>query len=59
MEEEEPSPLAFIGGSSLRIRYVEEEEIKIFGDPETLFFNINTKEDFKKAEEIATQMGWN
>jgi molybdopterin-guanine dinucleotide biosynthesis protein A len=35
-----------------RVRFIEEEEISKFGDPEILFLNINTEEDLKKAKRI-------
>lgn len=37
----------------LDILYIEEEEILRFGDPDVFFFNINTKNEFDKAVEIA------
>jgi len=35
-----------------RVKFIEEEEISKFGNPETLFLNINTEEDLKKAKRI-------
>jgi molybdopterin-guanine dinucleotide biosynthesis protein A len=33
--------------------YVDEADIRRFGDPERLLFNVNTREDLARAEEIA------
>lgn len=37
----------------LDIRYVEEDEIKMFGDPEVIFYNVNTRDDLQRAEFLA------
>lgn len=37
---------------NLRVRFVEEEEIDKFGDPEIIFLNINTESDLRKAERL-------
>lgn len=36
-------------GSGLRVRIMEESEIRKFGDPELLFSNINTPDDLRSA----------
>ncbi len=36
----------------LRVHYVPEEELEVFGGPET-FFNINTREDLKKVFQMS------
>ena len=41
---------SFLG--EVRTRYIEEEEIRKFGDPEAVFFNINRKEDMEAARLI-------
>src|SRR3989337_1767579 len=42
----------FVQETNLRVRFIEEEEISKFGNPETLFLNINTEEDLKTAKRI-------
>ncbi len=37
--------------------YIEEEEIREFGDPETIFFNINRKDDMEAARMMASRRG--
>ncbi|MBO8141220.1 MAG: molybdenum cofactor guanylyltransferase [Firmicutes bacterium] len=37
----------------VRVRFVEEEEVRRFGDPEQLFFNCNTPEDLARARALA------
>lgn len=39
----------FITTSGLRVRYVDEPELRAYGDPARLFFNINTPEDLTLA----------
>jgi len=42
----------------VRVRYIEEQEIKLF-DPQCLsFFNINTPGDLEKARGLARRNGW-
>src|SRR5690606_34969376 len=41
--------------SRVRTRYVEEEEVRRFGDPERLFFNCNTPEDMARARAWAQE----
>lgn len=36
--------------SNLDVKFLMEEELKKFGNPEILFFNLNTENDIKKAE---------
>lgn len=52
-DEKKPAPHLFVEGTNLRVRFIEEDEILKFGNPEILFFNINTEEDLRKAEIIA------
>ncbi len=33
------------------------EDVAGFGDPETMFFNVNTKDDLKRADELWRQHG--
>lgn len=40
----------------LDIHYVEEQEIKRFGDPDILFYNVNNRHDLQKAEEMARRV---
>lgn len=42
----------FIERGNFRIRFLEEEEIKRFGDPEVLFFNVNTREDLARLKTL-------
>ncbi len=51
-KEKNLAPYLFVQELDLRVRFIEEEEISKFGDPEILFFNINTKEDLKKAKRM-------
>lgn len=37
---------------NLNVKFIEENEIKKFGKPEILFFNLNTVKDIEKAEHI-------
>lgn len=41
--------------SRVRTRYVEEDEVRRFGDPERLFFNCNTPEDLVRARAWAEE----
>jgi len=48
--------IAFFPG--VRVRYIEEQEIRLF-DPQGLsFFNINTPDDLKRARSLARRKGW-
>lgn len=38
----------------LRVRPVPEDEIRLFGEPEVLFLNLNTPEDLARAEVLAS-----
>jgi len=51
-KEKNPAPYLFVQELGLRVRFVEEEEISKFGNPEILFLNINTKGDLEKAKEV-------
>ena len=53
IERNRLSLMGLLEEKALKVEIIEEEEIKIFGDPEKLFFNINTKEELRKAEEIS------
>jgi molybdenum cofactor guanylyltransferase len=39
--------------SLTRVVWLDEAELRRFGDPEVMFFNVNTPADLIKAEEIA------
>lgn len=39
--------------SKINVKYIKNDEIMLFGNPEHLFFNINTEKDLKKAMEIS------
>ncbi|MGE5415186.1 MAG: molybdenum cofactor guanylyltransferase [Acidobacteriota bacterium] len=41
----------------LRIKYIEENEIRQFGDPEVMFYNVNNRQDLVQAENIARRVG--
>jgi molybdopterin-guanine dinucleotide biosynthesis protein A len=41
---------AFIGATTLAVRFVEEPELRAYGEPERLFLNVNTPEDLTRAE---------
>jgi molybdopterin-guanine dinucleotide biosynthesis protein A len=47
----------FIQATTLTVRYVGEEEIRRFGDPRRLFFNINYPEDVQTAEDLLRTHG--
>jgi Molybdopterin-guanine dinucleotide biosynthesis protein A len=51
-KEKKLAPHLFIQELNLKVRFIEEEEIAEFGNPEILFFNINTEEDLRKAESL-------
>jgi len=40
----------FLGG--LNVARLPREEVERYGDPATLFFNVNSPEDLDKAEEM-------
>lgn len=45
----------------VRVRWVEQDELRRFGDPERLFFNVNTPADLERARVIAegeSEKGW-
>lgn len=42
----------FIRAADLAVRYVEETELRRFGEPAVLFFNVNTPEEAKEAEQL-------
>jgi GTP:adenosylcobinamide-phosphate guanylyltransferase len=50
--EKNLAPYLFIQELDLKVRFIEEEEISKFGNPETLFLNINTEEDLKTAKRV-------
>lgn len=41
--------------SAVRMRLVSEEEVRRFGDPGRVFFNINTPSDYGRAEEMIAE----
>ena len=43
---------AFITSTGLRVRHVDEPELRAHGDPARLFLNINTPEDLTRAEAV-------
>ena len=50
LEQGRESLADFAQNTALAVRFVEEEEIRRFGEPRHLFFNVNTPEDVKTAE---------
>ena len=40
----------FVRSTALTVRYISEEEVRRFGDPRRIFFNINVPEDVETAE---------
>lgn len=40
----------------LDILYIQEETIKKFGDPNVLFYNVNNRDDLRKAQEMARRV---
>ncbi len=42
----------FIERGDFRVRFLEEEEIKRFGSPEVLFFNVNTRKDLARLKTL-------
>lgn len=42
----------FVRSTALTVRYVSEEEVRRFGDPRRIFFNINVPEDVETAEAL-------
>lgn len=50
LEQGRDSLAEFVQTTALAVRFVGEEEIRRFGDPRHLFFNINTPEDVERAE---------
>ena len=50
--EKNLAPYLFIQELDLKVRFIEEEEISKFGNPETLFLNIKTEEDLKTAKRV-------
>ncbi|MBI2485968.1 MAG: molybdenum cofactor guanylyltransferase [Deltaproteobacteria bacterium] len=51
-KERDPAPHLFVQKLNLKVRFIKEEEISRFGNPEILFLNINTQEDLNKAKRI-------
>ncbi len=41
----------------INVRYIKDDEISKFGNPELFFFNINTQADLKRAREIFKKCG--
>ncbi len=41
--------------SGVRLAVLAEQEVKTFGDPKTLFLNINSEDDYQRAKEIEAQ----
>lgn len=42
----------FVHHTDLQVRFLEEPEVRRFGDPALLFFNVNTPEDVGRAEAL-------
>ena len=42
----------YVRSTALTVRYISEEEVRRFGDPRRLFFNINVPEDVETAEAL-------
>jgi molybdopterin-guanine dinucleotide biosynthesis protein A len=42
----------FVGSADLRVRFLEDSEVRRFGDPARMFFNVNTPEDAQAAEAL-------
>ena len=42
----------FVRSTALTVRYISEEEVRRFGDPRRIFFNINVPEDVETAEAL-------
>lgn len=40
----------------LNIRYIDEKEIRVYGDPDLMFFNVNNHDDLQKAEQVAREV---
>lgn len=40
----------------MNIRYVDDKEIRAYGDPDLMFFNVNNLEDLQKAEILAGEV---
>jgi len=40
----------------LKVRFIQEREIRRFSPPQHIFFNINTSKDLKKARKLATKV---
>lgn len=55
LEENDLRVQSFLG--DVRTRYIEGGEIRRFGDPEAIFFNINCREDIEAARMIAGGRG--
>jgi molybdopterin-guanine dinucleotide biosynthesis protein A len=51
-KEEDLAPYLFIKELGLNVRFIEEEEISKFGNPESLFLNINTEADLQTAKRV-------
>ena len=52
IEQRKFSLLGLLEEKNIKIKVIEEVEVKNFGSPEKLFFNINTIKELKRAEEI-------
>ena len=51
-KEKKLAPHLLAQEPNLKVRFIEEEEISQFGNPDVLFFNINTESDLRKAERM-------
>lgn len=50
INKERLAPKRLLSETDLRINFVEEEELSLFGEPKLLFFNVNTKEELCEAQ---------
>ena len=50
--ERPPSLLERIKNKELSTNIIEEKEVENYGQPERLFFNINTKDELEKATDM-------
>lgn len=41
----------------MNVRYLSDEEVRRFGEPQCMFLNVNNRDDLKRAEEIAQRLG--
>ncbi len=54
--QEEKLKISRIYEEELKVRYVNEDQVSVFGSPEILFYNVNTREKLLRAQEIAKEV---